>query len=127
MKRKARPKGTPKKNKRMKTKFKTNYNVEEFPPLFPDLDPKSETVPGMSMSILEIIRRCASGTNPAIERPIFYDGNSEDLNYDMVDPTSRPDFDLLDADEIEREIENRKIVQLVVNQPVAEPTETVVE
>lgn len=88
--------------------FKSNYNENKFPREFHKNELPSETVPGMSMSITEIIRRCASGINPPIQHNVIYDGESQDLDFDNLDPTTVPDFDLADADEIERFFERKK-------------------
>jgi len=108
----------------MKIIFKANYNTEKFPVILHENNLPSETVPGMSMTINEIIARCASGMKPAIERKTSYDGLAEDLGFGQVDPTLDPDFDLPTADQMQREIELRKVP---VTQEVTDQTEAVAE
>ena len=59
---------------------------------------KSETVPNQTFTIQEIITRFTGGIMPNVNRKISYD--QEDLreeNFDAIDPTRRPDYDLVDA------------------------------
>lgn len=59
---------------------------------------KSETVPNQTFTIQEIITRFTGGIMPNISRKIEFD--QEDLreeNFDAIDPTRRPDYDLVDA------------------------------
>lgn len=59
---------------------------------------ESETVPNQTFTIQEIITRFTGGIMPNVNRKIEYD--QEDLrepNFDAIDPTRRPDYDLVDA------------------------------
>ena len=55
---------------------------------------ESETITDQSYSIEEIITRFTGGIMPTVNTRIFYD---DDPDFDSVDPTMRPDYDLVDA------------------------------
>lgn len=83
----------------------------------PILDDVSETIPNQSFSIQEIITRFTGGIMPTITKRVYYDDNAD---FDSVDPTLRPDYDLTDAysrlSELSDEFEQRK------NKDEPEPT-----
>ena len=59
---------------------------------------ESETVPNQTFTIQEIITRFTGGIMPNVNRKIEFD--QEDLreeNFNAIDPTRRPDYDLVDA------------------------------
>ena len=63
----------------------------------PNID-ESETVPNQTFTIQEIITRFTGGIMPNVNRHIEFD--QEDLreeNFDAIDLTRRPDYDLVDA------------------------------
>ena len=70
---------------------------------------ESETIPDQSYSIQEIITRFTGGIMPTVNNRIFYD---DDPDFDSVDPTMRPDYDLIDAlsdlEAISKQFEARK-------------------
>lgn len=55
----------------------------------------SETVQGQSLSVNEILIKFTQGTLGDIVHDHYYD---EDPNFDDIDPTLSPDFDLSDTD-----------------------------
>ena len=55
---------------------------------------ESETIPDQSYSIQEIITRFTGGIMPTVNNRVFYD---DDPDFDSIDPTMRPDYDLVDA------------------------------
>lgn len=58
----------------------------------------------MALSIAQIMVRFASGIPPALSKPVYYDGTDD---FDKVDPTQEPSFDLADATAISSELEAR--------------------
>ena len=70
---------------------------------------ESETIPEQSYSIEEIITRFTGGIMPTVNNRVFYD---DDPDFDSVDPTMRPDYDLVDAladmDALSKQFEARK-------------------
>ena len=63
------------------------------------VDPDSMTIPNQDISAREILIKFNNGTLPNISKiPIYeLDNNSDD--FDAVDPTKSPDYDLVDAQE----------------------------
>ena len=70
---------------------------------------ESQTIPDQSYSIEEIITRFTGGIMPTVDHRVFYD---DDPDFDSVDPTMRPDYDLVDAladmDSLFKQFEARK-------------------
>lgn len=70
---------------------------------------ESETIPDQSYSIEEIITRFTGGIMPTVNNRVFYD---DDPDFDSIDPTMRPDYDLVDAlsdmDALYKQFEARK-------------------
>ena len=59
---------------------------------------ESETVPNQTYTIQEIITRFTGGIMPNVNRQIEFDQEDlSDENFDAIDPTRRPDYDLVDA------------------------------
>lgn len=59
---------------------------------------ESETVPNQTFTIQEIITRFTGGIMPNVNRKIEFDQEDlRDPNFDLIDPTRRPDYDLVDA------------------------------
>ncbi len=58
---------------------------------------ESVTVPDDSYTIKELILRFNSGCMPAIGRNVIYD---DDPDFECIDPTCSPDFDLVDHSEL---------------------------
>lgn len=64
----------------------------------------SDTIPDQSMSMREILNRFVKGLPlDSVSRSTYYDGEDD---FDSDDPTLRSDFDLADASEMKRNIEN---------------------
>lgn len=112
----------------MQNKFKTHYNAHEFPKLYSINTLPSETVPGMGYTIPEIMQKFASGVNPNVNRPLYYDGIMGEENNLQPDITLDPTFDFgeahLRALELEESIQERRAAQKVEIQEVTteEPT-----
>lgn len=84
--------------------FKHNYNAQAFSKIYSiNLEP-SETVPGMAMTIAEIMRKFANGIPVNVSRSVSYD-NQE--SFDAFDPTQDPSFDLADYSERMSEVHAR--------------------
>ena len=66
---------------------------------------ESETVPNQAFTVREVLLRFNNGTLPNIVQPVYYD-DTED--YDNIDPTQNPAFDLVDAENILNEIKNNQ-------------------
>lgn len=87
-------------------------------------DPVSETIPGESYSIRELLERAIIGNVPNIEKKGSY---AEDPDFDDDDETRRPDFDLADAtssiDELENKFSLEKTKQKIAKQKEIEDLE----
>ena len=69
----------------------------------PETNPmKSVTVPNQSMSIREIIQRFSLGQSVSGAREVYYD---DEEDFDNVDPTLDPNFDLSDYTRLKEETE----------------------
>lgn len=66
---------------------------------------ESETVPNQAFTVKEVLLRFNNGTLPNIVQPVFYD-DTED--FDNIDPTLNPAFDMVDAENILKQINNNK-------------------
>lgn len=66
----------------------------------------SLTVPDQSMTIQEILRRFATGQTIGVGKQIYYDDLDD---FDQIDPTLDPNFDLSDVSLIRNEIKEREI------------------
>lgn len=67
----------------------------------------SDTIPDQSMSMREILNRFVKGLPlDSVARQVYYDGEDD---FDKDDPTLRPDFDLADASQIKRDIEQNVV------------------
>lgn len=67
---------------------------------------ESETVPNQAFTVTEILQRFSNGTLPNIVQPVYYDDTDD---FDNIDPTQNPAFDIVDAENILKEINNNKI------------------
>ena len=66
---------------------------------------ESETVPNQAFTVTEVLLRFNNGTLPNIVQPVFYDDTDD---FDNIDPTLNPAFDMVDAENILKEINNNK-------------------
>lgn len=66
---------------------------------------ESETVPNQAFTVKEVLLRYNNGTLPNIVQPVFYDDTDD---FDNIDPTQNPAFDLVDAENILKQINNNK-------------------
>ena len=64
---------------------------------------ESETVPGQAYTVTEVVLRFNNGTLPNIVQPVYYDDNED---FDNIDPTLNPAFDIVDAENILNDIKN---------------------
>lgn len=87
-------------------RFTYDYNA---PHLYEKVIGESETIPDQSYSIEEIITRFTGGIMPTVNNRVFYD---DDPDFDSIDPTMSPDYDLVDAladmDALSKQFEARK-------------------
>lgn len=88
------------------------------------LDTKSETVPNQSMTIKEIMLKSINGQPPLVSKNVFYDGEED---FDAVNPTTAPDFDLSDYTILNEENQfrqeqrkNKNVFSKSEQQPVSE-------
>ena len=79
------------------------YNYKENPGEINTL--QSETVPNQAFTVTEVLLRFSQGTLPNIVQPVYYDDTDD---FDNIDPTLDPAFDMVDADNILNQIENNK-------------------
>lgn len=110
----------------MEHKFKTHYNAHEFPKLYSINTLPSETVPGMGYTIPEIMKKFASGVNPNVQRPMYFDNDFEHATFDDIDPTLDPNFDFGEAHlqllEMEEKLREAQAAQVPEKQPVTVET-----
>ena len=66
---------------------------------------ESKTVPNQAFTVREVLLRFNNGTLPNIVQPVYYDDTDD---FDNIDPTQNPAFDLVDAENILNEINNNK-------------------
>ena len=66
---------------------------------------KSETVPNQAFTVREVLLRFNNGTLPNIVQPVYYDDTDD---FDNIDPTQNPAFDMVDAENILKEINNNQ-------------------
>jgi hypothetical protein len=73
------------------------------------LDEVSETIEGQAYNVKDILVKFTQGTLPNIGLPVHWDG---DPDFDSIDPTLSPEFDLSDTDNIQERIDllNREIL-----------------
>lgn len=70
---------------------------------------KSLTVPNQATDISSLVVRLTQGEKPNVSHRVYYDGNENELNIDLVDVTLDGNFDLVDLTEgLEVIEENRK-------------------
>lgn len=67
-------------------------------------DEPSMTVPDQSLTVRDLLERYTRGIAPACAREPLYD-DRENLDFEDVDPSERPDFDLVDVDLHRRNLE----------------------
>lgn len=66
---------------------------------------ETETVPNQAFTVKEVLLRFNNGTLPNIVQPVYYDDTDD---YDNIDPTQNPAFDMVDAENILKQINNNK-------------------
>lgn len=66
----------------------------------------SVTVPGQAYTIEELLVKFGQGQNPVSVKDGIYYGEAQD--FDDFDPTTSPDFDLVDAENTLNQIKNRQ-------------------
>lgn len=73
------------------------------------IDEVSETIEGQAYNVKDILVKFTQGTLPNIGIPVHWDG---DPDFDSIDPTLSPEFDLSDTDNIQERIDllNREIL-----------------
>lgn len=80
---------------------------------------ESETVPNQALSVKEVLIKFSQGTLGSIGLPMHYDYEKPiDINDDVFDsynPTLSPDFDLTDAEEYLRTINEQKQLKKDLN------------
>lgn len=81
----------------LKTQFITSSNFDILNCKGEENSGEIVTIPDMSYSIEEILRRSFSGSLPSIAKESYYDSENGDVDFDDTDPTMAPDFDLVDA------------------------------
>lgn len=72
----------------------------------PTLKP-SRTIPNQAMSLREILNRYQRGILPE-RQPIYFDDDILEGDFEQIDPTLDPAFDLADASQIQAEIVQHK-------------------
>lgn len=80
--------------------FQTNYNA--VPRLGESNNLPSKTIPGDSYTIRELMEKFARGQIPPIAKQTYFD-DPED--FDEIDPTKDPSFDLSDATQMRESLD----------------------
>lgn len=78
------------------------------------------TVPDMSYTIPELMKRFASGNDPLISKKPFYDENP---SFDSIDPTRDPAFDYADYTALTADLRARK-TSIPINKDTVLPPQT---
>ena len=65
----------------------------------------SRTVPGMDISVTELMEKFVRGETLPMGKATYYDG--VDATHDDIDPTLRSDFDLVDAQQEMEKVQSR--------------------
>jgi len=81
-------------------KYKNHDNAHLYPKDYEKVDSVSLTIQSEVLSLKEIVERFSKSYPAHLERMGYYDGNSDYEDFDDVDQTRNPDFDLSDADEL---------------------------
>ena len=59
---------------------------------------KSETVPGEAQTVRDLLSKFTAGMVMSVGRKVYYDQDDpEDPDFDRIDPSLSPDYDLVDA------------------------------
>lgn len=110
--------------KQEKPRFRTNYNNYKSIEDFEWCDPISVTIPNETYSLREIVERFSREYPKHLMRNGYYDDvNENDPDFDDVDQTRLPDFDLVDAYELKQVINskfNKKQEKEIKKEPIKE-------
>jgi len=74
----------------------------------PENKEPSLTVPDMAMSMAEIMQRFMRGQELPIGSNMYFDSDNGEVDFDSVDPTRDPAFDLADYTMLNEEIKRKK-------------------
>lgn len=85
---------------------------------------ESETVPNQAYTVSEVLLRFSQGTLPNIDQPLYHDDTDD---FDNIDPTLDPAFDLVDAENILNDINNNQKEREKNNQQNSPETKTKIE
>lgn len=111
--------------KESKPRFKTNYNNYKSESDFEKLEKGSLTLQDESYSLREIIEKFSREYPKHLLRTGYSDEvNFDEPDWDDIDPTRQPDFDLTDAIELReklREKSRKKEVKRQILEPKQEP------
>lgn len=69
-------------------------NYYETEQSFEKHEGESETVPNQAFTVTEVLQKFQAGTLPNISKKIYFEENAD---FDNINPTESPDFDLADA------------------------------
>lgn len=79
------------------------YNSEDHPGEFNTED--SQTIPGQTYTVSEVLFRFSNGTLPNIVKTPHYEDNPD---FDNVDITQNPAFDMVDAENFVQKIKHQQ-------------------
>ncbi|AXH76041.1 MAG: hypothetical protein [Microviridae sp.] len=85
-------------------KFRTQYNAHLYPKQYEKNNGISMTVPGQGYSLKDILEKFTNGMALDVQHLGQY---AENPDFDNIDPTLSPDFDLSDMSEIQSEQQAR--------------------
>lgn len=88
----------------MKIRDSLNFNLGDFNEDFEYPDPISVTIPDESYTIPEILEKYTKGIAPQVALHGFYESDTPD--FDSIDPTKDPAFDIVDATELFNDFQN---------------------
>jgi hypothetical protein len=84
--------------------FRTNYNQIKLLSDKEKVDPISVTVPNETYSLKDIVERFSKEYPKQLLRTGYYDDSEGDIDFDDIDPTRSPDFDLSDSIELKNKL-----------------------
>lgn len=91
-----------------KPRFKTNYNGFKSITDYEKVDPVSITVPNETFSLKDIVEKFTREYPKEMLRTGYYDEiNDENPDFDDIDITRSPEFDLVDAYELKENIKQK--------------------
>lgn len=97
-------------------KYKTQDNADLYPKVYDKIDPISITIPNETYSLREIVEKFSKSYPTNLQRNGYYD-DTED--FDDIDVTRQPDFDLVDAMELKNALKQKTVQKIKKEQKMS--------